>query len=55
MNKGYVGIGPEQGKVVPLEKAFDYALEQITNGTDEEKQEFIEWFYSGNWYKEEAE
>jgi hypothetical protein len=49
----YIGIGSEQGKVIPAEKAFDYALERITNGTTEEKQEFTDWFYSGDWYYEE--
>lgn len=37
---------------VPEEDAYDYALEKISQ--DEElKQEFVEWFYSGNWVKEE--
>ena len=37
---------------VPDEDAYGYALERISQ--DEElKQEFIEWFYSGNWIKEE--
>lgn len=38
---------------VPEESAFDYAIERITNGTIDEKQEFEEWFYSSNWIKEE--
>lgn len=33
------------------EDSYDYAIERITYGTDEEKQEFVEWFYSGNWIK----
>lgn len=53
MIKRYIGILSEQGKVIPAEKAFSYALERITNGTDEEKAEFVEWFYSGDWYYEE--
>ncbi len=34
---------------VPKEDEFRYALERVQNGTDEEKAEFVEWFYSGNW------
>ncbi|MDD3437618.1 MAG: hypothetical protein PHC64_10745 [Candidatus Gastranaerophilales bacterium] len=49
----YIGMGSEQGKVIPAEKAFEYALERVKNGTDYEKQEFVEWFYSGDWYYEE--
>lgn len=52
MIKRYIGIGSEQGNVIPAEKAFEYALERITNGTDYEKQKFIEWFYSGDWIEE---
>ncbi len=50
----YIGIGSEQGKVIPAEKAFEYALERITNGTDYEKEEFVEWFYSGDFYYEKT-
>jgi len=28
-------------------------MERLSQGTPEEQQEFIEWFYSGNWVKEE--
>jgi hypothetical protein len=39
------------------EDAYAYAFERCTNGTDEEIQEFkemlVEWFYSGNWIREE--
>lgn len=37
---------------VPEEDAFDYALERISLDEDL-KQEFVEWFYSGNWIKED--
>lgn len=50
----YIGIGSEQGKVIPAEKAFEYALERVKNGTDYEKQEFVEWFYSGDFYYEKT-
>ncbi len=46
---GYEEIGT--GIFVPEESAYDYALERIASD-DELKQEFVEWFYSGNWIKE---
>lgn len=42
---GYEEIGT--GIFVPEERAYDYALERIASD-DELKQEFLEWFYSGN-------
>lgn len=50
----YVGICTNSGKIVEEENAFDYALEQIKNN-EKEKQEFIEWFYSGNWIEKDTE
>ena len=53
----YVGFGPEEGHVVPEDKAFDYALERCLRGTIQDREDFrgvlVEWFYSGNWTKEE--
>lgn len=55
----YVGIGPEKGTIVEEEEAYDYALERGLHGTLQDQQEFkeslVEWFYSGNWVKEEME
>lgn len=52
----YTGIGPEHGKVVDEEQAFEYALERCTAGTLEEQAEFkemlVEWYYSSNWIRE---
>ena len=45
------GVGPEDGKIVDDDVAFKYALERCENGTKEEKEEFVEWFYSGNWIR----
>lgn len=39
------------GIFVPEPEAFLYALE-IVSGNEELKQEFVGWFYSGNWIKE---
>ena len=47
---GWEEIGA--GTFVPEEEAYDYALKSIS--LDEGlKQEFINWFYSGNWIKED--
>lgn len=42
------------GVFVSEKDAFAYALEQISYDKDL-KQELLEWFYSGNWIKEELE
>ena len=55
----YVGIGPEKDTVVTDDQAVDYALERCLHGTPDDQEEFktmlVEWFYSGNWVKEESE
>lgn len=40
------------GIFVPEEDAYEYALERVSQDEDL-KQEFVEWFYSGNWIKED--
>ena len=54
---GYLGIGPEEGTFIPEDKAFAYAAERCLHGSKEDQKEFremlIEWFYSGNWIKED--
>lgn len=53
----YIGIGPEEGAVIEQEQAYAYALERSLNGTPKEQEEFrdmlVEWYYSGNWIKEQ--
>lgn len=56
----YIGIGPENNKVVKKYQAFDYALERCLKGTPQEQREFRDmledWYYSGNWvWNEEDE
>lgn len=42
----------ETGTFVPEADAYKYAMEMIS--VDEDlKREFVEWFYSGNWIKED--
>lgn len=53
-NEGYEEMGT--GIFVSEEDAYDYAMERISQD-DDLKQEFkemvVEWFYSGNWIKED--
>lgn len=53
--KGYHEMGTNN--FVPEEEAFEYALDRCLNGTELERIEFknllVEWFYSGNWIKED--
>lgn len=51
---GYTELGT--GIFVPEEDAYEYAMERISLDEDlkqEFKVIFMEWFYSGNWVKEE--
>lgn len=54
---GYLGICKESGMFVPEENAYDYALQRCTCGNQQEQKEFremlVEWYYSGNWIKED--
>ncbi|MEE1085787.1 MAG: hypothetical protein U0L05_01235 [Schaedlerella sp.] len=54
----YVGICSEAGTVVEEEQAYDYALERCLKGTSQDQEDFkemlVEWFYSGNFVKEEV-
>lgn len=54
---GYMGIGPESGIFIPEGIAFEYAMERCIKGNPDDKKEFrtmlMEWFYSGNWIKED--
>lgn len=51
----YEGIGPEKDTVVGEDAALSYALERVKNGSKEDQEEFVEWYYSGNWIKKEEE
>ena len=50
----YVGVGPEQGKQIDEEFALGYAMQRVMQNPEEQK-EFVEWFFSGNWVKENDE
>ena len=55
----YVGFATEKGVVVPVEDAFEYAMERIASNPEDARQfekefgqQIVEWFYSGNFVKE---
>lgn len=53
--KGYREISTDE--FIPDEEAYEHALSQCLSGSEEMHEEFkamlIEWFYSGNWVREE--
>lgn len=49
---GYLEMGT--GKFIPEDEAFDYAIEKLSGSSAEEKQEFISYFYSGNYIYQEG-
>lgn len=55
---GYLGFGTEENNFVPEETAYEYALNRCLRGSEEDQKEFremlVEWFYSGNWVKEDG-
>ena len=48
------GICIESGNYVPDDGAFGYALSRVLN-SEKEKAEFVEWYYSGSWIKEDED
>lgn len=57
----YVGIGADRGKRVYEDEALDYALERcgvVLVDSTPEQQEFcialVEWYFSGDWRKEDV-
>lgn len=50
----YKGICREFGKEIDEKYAFGYALERVITNKDEQN-EFVEWYYSGNWIRIEED
>ena len=48
----YRGIFSERGKIVEETDAYEYALNDVMNNK-EVQAEFVEWFFSGNWIRED--
>ena len=51
MSDVYVGFHEYAGEVVPVGEAFEYAKDHLDELTDDEKQGFVDWFFSGNFIK----
>lgn len=51
----YVGLGPRAGLIVEEGDAFEFALNAMRNEPPEDKQAFIEWFFSGNYVREDCD
>ena len=49
----YKGIGPKRGIIVSENDAFEFALNAMRLESEETKHEFVEWFFSGDFVKEE--
>lgn len=50
----YIGILENTGINVPDEEAFDYAKNHLDEMSEEDKKQFTEFYFSGNFiYKEE--
>lgn len=50
----WCGIGPEAGRVVSDQEAYEYAKEHLDDMPEKDKQLFVEFFFSGNWVKEDG-
>ena len=55
----YVGILSERGTIIPESEALEYAMERIASNPEDARQfekefadQIVEWFYSGNFVKE---
>lgn len=48
----YKGILTEKD-IVPEEDAFEYAIEKVKANHNGAKQDFIDWYFSGDFVKEE--
>ena len=52
--KGMTGT-PEAGKVVRVEYAYAYAKEHLAEMPEEDKKEFVRFFFSGDWIEEDKD
>lgn len=48
----WCGIGPEAGRVVSDQQAYEYAKAHLDDMPEDDKRLFVEFFFSGNWVKE---
>ena len=48
------GINSEKGKLVSDAEAYEYAKEHLDQMPERDKLLFVEFFFSGDWIKEES-
>lgn len=48
------GIGPEKGRIVDESVAYEYAKSHLDEMSKSDKQLFVDFYFSGNWVKEET-
>lgn len=53
MSSVYIGFGEYKGVRVCEEDAYDFAKEHLDEVSSEDKQGFVDWFFSGNFMKKE--
>lgn len=49
----YKGIGPEAGKIIKEDEAYEYAKLHLDEMPQEDKILFVKFYFSGNWIEEE--
>lgn len=54
MSECYVGFSEYKGVIVPVEEAFEYAKCHLDELSEEDKQGFVDWFFSGDFIREEV-
>lgn len=48
----YRGIGPEVGRIINGDEAYEYAKSHLDMMPEEDKQLFVSFYFSGNWVRE---
>lgn len=51
MSECYVGFSEYKGVIVPVEEAFEYAKCHLDELSEEDKQGFVDWFFSGDFIR----
>ena len=55
MARFYMGLNANSGINVSGDEAFEYAKEHLDEMSDEDKSDFVEWFFSGDWLLKNGE
>lgn len=55
MSNVYIGFHEYKGVRVNEEDAYEFAKDHLDELSEEDKQGFVDWFFSGNFMKKEIE